>query len=162
MLHYLHQLEVTTARPRQLLGKTIFLLALASGARLCELVALSRGTDHIQFLESGVLKLFPQKTFLAKNELPTDRGSPIRIPPLPPGNKALCPVHTLKVYLERTDRFKSGQLFRNITSGAPLCPTGIRSQLVALIKASNPDTFPTMHTIRKLTMSCSLLLYGVN
>ncbi|XP_064112283.1 uncharacterized protein LOC135219436 [Macrobrachium nipponense] len=67
-----------------LLRKTLFLLSLASGARISELSALSRDPGHIDFQPNGNVLLSPNKTFLAKNESPQDRWTPWSIVPLSP------------------------------------------------------------------------------
>ena len=146
-------IDSSSAPVRQLLGKTIFLLALATGSRVSELVGLSRNKDHVMFLESGTLVLHPDPTFLAKNEVPSHRRPPIRIPSLPGSDTSLCPVQNLRHYLDRTSAYQSGPLFRNITSGAPLKAAGIRSAMTALIKVSNPQSIPATHDIRKLATS---------
>ncbi|XP_066964086.1 uncharacterized protein [Macrobrachium rosenbergii] len=64
-----------------LLRKTLFLISLASGARISELSALSREPNHIDFLPSGEVLLAPHPKFLAKNEDPRDRWSPGRSSP---------------------------------------------------------------------------------
>ena len=60
----------------QLFRKTLFLLALASGARVSELSALSRDKGFIKFLPSGEVSLAPHLKFLAKNEDPQNRWKP--------------------------------------------------------------------------------------
>ena len=46
---------------------------MASGARVSELVALSRDEGHLEWLDSSEVNLYPDLTFLAKNELPSKR-----------------------------------------------------------------------------------------
>ena len=65
VLQHASQIDNASATPKQLLEKTIF-LAMASGARLSELAALSRDPDHVSFQESGEVLLSPLSTFLAK------------------------------------------------------------------------------------------------
>ncbi|XP_064119590.1 uncharacterized protein LOC135224502 [Macrobrachium nipponense] len=84
-----------------LLRKTLFLMALASGARISELLALSRNPDHVEFLPSGEVLLSPDRKFLAKNEDPQNRWAPWKIIPLTQ-DASLCPIVTLKSYLART------------------------------------------------------------
>ena len=59
-----------------LLRRTLFLIALASGARISELEALSREKGSVRFLKNGEVLLKPNKAFLAKNEQPQDRWHP--------------------------------------------------------------------------------------
>ncbi|XP_064100812.1 GPI ethanolamine phosphate transferase 2-like [Macrobrachium nipponense] len=58
-----------------LLRKTLFLISLASGARISELSALSRDPGHVEFLPSGEVLLSPDRQFLAKIEDPIDSSS---------------------------------------------------------------------------------------
>ena len=153
VLAHLNSIDARTARPRQLLGKTLFLLALATGSRVSELVALSRDKGHITFYPSGVAKLIPDRTFLAKNELPTKRKKPLRVLSLDNDHVALCPVSTLKIYLERTVQYSCGHLFRTHSTGTPLSAFGLRREIVGIIKVSNPDSYPKTHDIRKLASS---------
>ena len=62
--------------------KTLFLLGLATGARVSELHALRRGRGFITFRSIGrnkFLFLAPNPAFLAKNEIPTHRLKAIKI-----------------------------------------------------------------------------------
>ena len=68
---------------QELFRKTLFLLALASGARISELAALSRDKGFVKFLPSGEVSLAPHPKFLAKNEDPQNRWKPWKIVPLP-------------------------------------------------------------------------------
>ena len=131
VLDHLESIDIETAQPRQLLGKTIFLLSLAAGSRVSETVALSRDEGSIIFTNHEVV-LHTDSSFLAKNEIPTSCRGPLRIPSLGEDNNSLCPVHSLRVYLARTNQFKDGALFRNCTSGKPLTASGIRVALAAL------------------------------
>ena len=58
---------------QHLFRKTLFLVALASGARVSELAALSRDNGFIKFLITGEVSLSPHPKFLAKNEDPAHR-----------------------------------------------------------------------------------------
>ncbi|XP_066986091.1 uncharacterized protein [Macrobrachium rosenbergii] len=134
-----------------LLRKTLFLLSLASGARISELSALSRESNHVDFLPSGEVQLSPDQTFLAKNEDPQNRWSPWKIIPLPE-DPSLCPVVTLKVYLERTSQRSSGPLFVR-ENGGTISLNGIRQQILYFIKQANPDSIPQVHDISAVATS---------
>ena len=94
-----------------LLRKTLFLTALASGARVSEIAALSREKGFVNFLSTGEVSLAPHPKFLAKNEDPANRWKPWRIVPLPQ-DPSLCPVKSLEAYLERTKNRTLGRLFQ--------------------------------------------------
>ena len=153
VLTHLSSIDSRSTTPRLRLGKTLFLLALASGSRLSELVALSRDEGQVFFYDTGLVKLSPDPTFLAKNESPSHRRRPIRIPALSDQYSSLCPVSNLKIYLHSTREVVTGSLFRTHSGGGPLTPAGMRRELVGIIKASNPDSFPKTHDIRKVASS---------
>ncbi|XP_068224886.1 uncharacterized protein [Palaemon carinicauda] len=126
-----------------LLRKTLFLVSLASGARISELAALSRDPGHIEFLPSGEVLLSPDKVFSAKNEDPQNRWSSWKIIPLPQ-DPSLCPVTTLKSFLSRTSYKTSGPLFIR-ERGGTITLKGIRQQILYFIKQANPESFPHVH-----------------
>ena len=137
-----------SASVKRVSQKCLFLLAMASGARLSEIVALVRNKENVKYLESGHVLLYPDPVFLAKNELPTNRWGPWRIPSLPE-EPALCPVACLKRYLELTDHFSDGQLFRG-DEGSKLSLKQIRAKLLYFIQAADPDSVPAGHDARKV------------
>ncbi|XP_068237580.1 uncharacterized protein [Palaemon carinicauda] len=134
-----------------LLRKTLFLMSLASGARISELSALSRDPGHIEFLSSGKILISPDNRFLAKNEDPQNRWSPWKIVPLPQ-DPSLCPVTTLKAYLNRTSNKSAGPLFIR-ENGGTITLKGIRQQILYFIKQANPASFPHVHDIRAVATS---------
>ncbi|XP_068200405.1 uncharacterized protein [Palaemon carinicauda] len=134
-----------------LLRKTLFLMSLASGARISELSALTRDPGHIEFLSSGEVLLSPDKRFLAKNEDPQNRWSPWKIVPLPQ-DPSLCPVNTLKAYLNGTSIKSSGPLFIR-ENGGTITLKGIRQQILYFIKQANPESFPHVHDIQAVATS---------
>ena len=97
MLQLASSIDNSEAELSLLLEKTIFLLALASGARVSELIGLSRDEGQIIFEDSGIALVYPNRLILAKNENPFNRGGPWRIPPLPQ-HSSLCPVQCLRDY----------------------------------------------------------------
>ncbi|XP_068225652.1 uncharacterized protein [Palaemon carinicauda] len=134
-----------------LLRKTLFLMAMASGARISELAALSRNPENLDFLPSGEVLLSPDRAFLAKNEDPQNRWSPWKIIPLPE-DASLCPVATLRAFLARTASHSSGPLFVR-EQGGTISIQGIRQQILYFIKQANPDSFPHAHDIRAVATS---------
>ena len=133
--------------------KAVFLLALASGARASELAALSRDEKWISFNEDGSLLLRPDPSFLAKNELPAERWNPWSIPALEGDDKALCPVQSLRDYLEATSSAKTSSLFLNQIGSKALSTANISSILCQVIKAGDKDSFPSGHDVRKVASS---------
>ena len=138
-----------------LLEKALFLTALACGPRVSELHALRRG----QFIsrQGHSLVLRPDPSFLAKNEDPLHRRSPIIIRALEGQENSLCPVKSLENYLEATSSSSHGPLFRNQTGG-PLSKGNIRVTLARLIRKAQPQSFPRTHDLRK--MAASLAFFG--
>ena len=111
------------------LRKTVFLIALASAARISELSTLCRGPDYVKFLPSGEVSLSPDRLFLAKNEKPDKRWSPWLIVPLRQ-LPLLCPVTALRKYLSMTKDIEEGQLFRGETCGSKLSAKQLSSKLI--------------------------------
>ena len=149
VLQFASAIDVQDTSLRLLLGKTLFLIAMASGARLSEVVALVRDRDHIQFGDSGEALLYPDPFFLAKNELPTKRRGPMRIRPLPE-DPSLCPVVCLKKYLQVTAAIKEGPLFWGETVSSILSIKQVRAKILYFIKAADPDSVPHGHDVRKV------------
>ena len=69
-------ISTTDCSYQHLLRKTLFLVALASGARVSELAALSRDKGFVKFLPTGEVSLSPHPKFLAKNEDSAHRWKP--------------------------------------------------------------------------------------
>ena len=101
VLHFASSIDNESASLKDITQKSIFLIAMASGARVSEIVALSRDDGHIEFLDSGEVNLYPDPSFLAKNELPTKRWGPWKIVPLRE-DLSLCPIECLKAFLSKT------------------------------------------------------------
>ena len=138
--------------------KTAFLLTLASGGRISEIVALKRGEDHIQILPSGGARLTPDRNFLAKHESPTDRWKPWLITPLPEF-PPLCPVLALKRYLYLTKHIKEGQLFRGETNDCTLSPKQLGNKIIAFICSAEPDKKAKVHQLRGIGASLNFYEY---
>ena len=93
--------------------KTVFLVALASGARASEVHALSRHPDLMvmeELPEGGMnLRLRPYAGFVPKNCPPSRVPKPWVIPSighLHPNDvdKLLCPVRAVRLYIRKTDQ----------------------------------------------------------
>ena len=145
------EIDNDTCSYQELLRKALFLVSLASGARLSELEALSRDEGFIKFLPSGEASLSPHLKFLAKNEDPQHRWKPWKIIPLPQ-DPSLCPVTVLRSYLSRTSPWTSGRLFRR-EKGGTITTKGIRQQILYLIKEADPQSVPKAHQVRALATS---------
>ena len=100
--------------------KTVFLIALATAARVGEIHAIDVTRIKFQRREHGAVFLGLCWDFIAKNQLPGQSDRQFKIPPLSSivGREdeeelLLCPVRALKIYLERTkeDRGKRKRLF---------------------------------------------------
>ena len=150
VLHHLSTIDTMSCSYADLLDKTIFLIALASGNRVSETHALYRGSLSTR-LEGDSLVLVPKTDFLAKNEDPQHRRPPLRIRPLKE-NRSLCPVDTTRCFLYRSSDILSGPLFTNV-SGEALSQSQIRYRLTRLIKRTNPDSIPKSHDMRKVSFS---------
>ena len=139
-----------------LLEKSAFLLALASAGRISEITALQRGGTSVVFKPSGTVVLTPDPSFLAKNEPKDARWEPWSIPPLP-DCPSLCPVTTLKQYLEVTKSYDSGQLFRGETSGHELSKKQLAQKIVFFIERADPNQHVHVHQIRNVATSVNFL-----
>jgi hypothetical protein len=98
---------------RHLTYKTLFLIALATAARVSELGALSAVEGHIRFTEGkSSVTLLPFEGFLAKNQ--STKDPPLRMvikaltqfTPIDDPEALLCPVRALRIYLKRTNCFR--------------------------------------------------------
>ena len=120
----LHQLTKAPFEPikesslKHLTFKTVFLLALGSGKRRSEIHAWQNRNIRHQSDWSRV-SLYPSPSFLSKNQLAKEGpGSvaPVVIPALAPtldrslrSDRSLCPVRTLRYYLERTSQLRQNK-----------------------------------------------------
>ena len=93
--------------------KTAFSLSLALGSRVSELHTLLRGEEFVNF-NGGSATLFPNPSFLCKNESQSCRRAPLVIAGLLQEDGTphpVCPVRTLKSYLAATMTSYSFQVF---------------------------------------------------
>ena len=153
VLNFLSEIDNETCSLYDLVGKSLFLIALASGGRVSEIGALCRGSDFSHIDPRGFFIAVPGRQFLAKNEDPLKRREPWKIPPLFGDNRSLCPVATIDTYLKRTADVVSGSLFRHESSSKPLTVSQVKGRLCSIIKKSNPDSLPRSHDVRKIATS---------
>ena len=157
VLRYALQIDNLEASFDDLLRKTLFLLAMASGARVSEIAALTRDARHVHFNEAGEAILRPNKAFLAKNERGDKRWKPWKIVPCP-DEPALCPVQALRDYMDSTSSFTSDPLFRR-EGGGRLLIKGVRDKILYFIKKGDPEGIPKAHDVRKVSSSLNYFQY---
>ena len=133
-----------------LLKKTVFLIALASGNRVSELAALERAGIRFARDDSEVL-LVVRPGFLYKNQRLGRAPPNIVIKALGTSQK-LCPVKSLKYYLEKQPG-EEGPLFRNSRTGSALHPRSISRLLCEVIKEADPSSIPQGHDLRRQAVS---------
>ena len=132
-----------------------FLISLATGARISELHALLRSSDFITFEDSGVT-IFPNPNFIAKNENPGERRSPIFIERLFNEDRSphpLCPVNNLCIFLKLTEDSPSIKLFVKPSDLSDLPINKLRWFVCKFIKIADPGSFPKIHDLRKVASS---------
>ena len=159
-----------SAELEYLTWKTVFLIALASAARVSELHALSTCNTCLRIEVSGI-RLFPKLEFLAKNQRANKAWSSWFIPDFKKqSNKAkdliLCPCRCLKAYIERTEslRGERKELFITYQEGRnkPASKDTIARWIVSTIKEAyrscgeEYSSKPRAHDTRKMAVSRAL------
>ena len=142
-----------------LLRKTAFLLLLASGMRISELHACLRTRSSCRFTEDNFLHLSHHPLFLAKNESPTKRWKYKVIKPLfsqDGSPNKLCPVSSLKEYLNRSPSIKTGRLFRSADGTKELSKNQLSTEICKLIIQADPGTKARVHDVRSYASSTAL------
>ena len=143
-----------------LLRKSAFLLLLATGWRISELHACVREEKFCNFTYNSSLRLRPHPCFLAKNESSTIRWEPLTIKTLimPDGTLSkLCPVSSLKEYLDSSTNRKSKVLFQPVNKEAKLFTSNkLGTQICKLILEADPLTKVKVHDVRKYAASQAL------
>ena len=156
VLEFLDNLDVSHNKT-MLLKKSAFLLLLATGWRISELHACVRDTDFCRFTGESLF-LRPHPSFLAKNESTQDRWGHKEIKVLKLSNNIisnLCPVTTLKEYLEGTHSIKTGDLFLT-PDNKKMSIHKLSSHLCSLILQADPNTKVKIHDVRRYASSCAL------
>lgn len=139
-----------------LLLKTLFLTALASGNRSSELAATIReGT----IISQDKVVLPVHRSFLFKNQTANNSLPPIITFPTIGKNNELCPGAFLKLYLERTnDKEHRGFIFINPVSFKPLQAGRLSFWLAKAIKrGDNSTSKPSGHDTRKMGHSIAFI-----
>ena len=105
------------------LTKALFLVAMATGHRISQLAALSRGPEFAKFAPDDTsVTLATKPGFLAKNERASHRMKPVVIHAwlTDEGHHPLCPVQALRLYLSATAHAEKLDLWLHPASQAPL------------------------------------------
>ena len=157
--------------------KTVFLVTLATARRVSEVHAFSIDSDHLRFSNlDGSLILRTQLGFLAKNQLPLRAPDSITIPKLSNFcrksdnfNRMLCPVRTVKIYLNKTKslRKRRKRLFIPTQGDQDLAkPTlsrwvkyAIRNAYDTISKNPNRLFKPRAHELRAISASWAYMNY---
>ena len=142
-----------------LLSKSIFLYALASGSRVSEMAALSRDPSNLFFWEDdSQVELRPDSKFLYKNQTVDRVPEPVVIPAFQSddSSQSLCPMRALKAWVTRSGSLKSSSphLWVNPSSGRPLNRAAISKIFCNLVsKAQNSKTKVNIHQSRAIASS---------
>ena len=138
-----------------LIMKCIFLMGIALGCRISEFHSLRRGSKFIVFSRNYLsVTIYPNPSFLAKNESPLFRRQPMVIKALvnrDGSHHKLCPVKCLFDYLSVTSKFKSSSLFINPYSGAPCNRARIVFYFRKLVSLAQPGVYSRFQDLRKLS-----------
>ena len=136
--------------------RALFLIALATGHRVSQLAALLRCPEFTKFgPELSSVTLATRPSFLAKNERPDHRFSPVIVPAWTVEGEPhpLCPVRALSSYLDASITPNSQALWLNPQSGRPLKTAELAKCLVSLIHMADPTSEPKAHQVRKYASS---------
>jgi hypothetical protein len=115
--------------------KTVFLVTLATAARVSEIHALSALPDCLRFNEDGSVSLMTCPGFIAKNRLPEAGNQSFRLTPLE-HDVNFCPVRALRIYCHRTDNVRSvsDPLFLSWTKSKKTSPQCVSRWITNLIR----------------------------
>ncbi|CAC5388245.1 Probable 18S rRNA (guanine-N(7))-methyltransferase,18S rRNA (guanine-N(7))-methyltransferase RID2 [Mytilus coruscus] len=134
--------------------KTVFLMALASAARVSELHSFTINDKHFRKEQRGI-RLLPNMQFLAKTQTLNKPWEPVFIPKFEnyatdPNDLLLCPCRALLAYIKRTEILcKITKTLYNISK---------ESSFKYAYEHANTDTlqFVRAHDTRKLSTSWAL------
>ena len=70
----------------------------------------------------------------------------------------MCPVNSLKTYLEATNKTKISSLFINQVGSKALTSLNISNILCQVIKAGDKQSFPSGYDVRKVASSLAVLM----
>ena len=136
--------------------KSLCLVALASGHRISQLAALIRAPEFLKFnLDFSSVTLATKPGFLAKNERPGHRMSPITIPEWRTGTGVhpLCPVAALRSYIASTSAFTGLSLWVNPVNYKALISSGISKGLRDVVSLADPSSSPRANDFRKISFT---------
>ena len=142
--------------PPDLLLRTLFLVAMATGHRVSQLAALLRSPEFTRFgPRDSSVTLAPRPRFLAKNERAGHRVKPVVIQAwmVDDTHHPLCPVLALKLYLSTTSNSPGVALWVDPRSHKPLTTTDLARRLVDVIRLADPQSHPRAHQVRKYASS---------
>ena len=142
-----------------LLKKTAFLLLLATGWRISELHACVRDKEFCSFTSNGILRIRPHPSFIGKNEKPQNRWNHTEIKVLKLRNGSIskiCPVTTLRSYLQRTSKYKKGKLFLPPEKHQKkMSIYSLSKHICEVILMADPGVRARVHDVRKYAASLS-------
>lgn len=140
----------------ELLLKTLFLIALATGNRSSELAATVR--EGVTF-SHDMVTLPVHQSFLFKNQTANNPVPPLITFPALGRNSELCPSAFLKLYIERTkEKDHKGFIFINPTTFKPLQAGRLSYWLAKAIQRLDTSSVkPAGHDIRKMGHSIAYL-----
>ena len=148
------ELNVNTSK-YHLVMKCVFLLGIALGFRISEFHSLLRGNRYIHFSRNNLsVTIFPNASFLAKNESPLFRRKPLVLRAFlnrDGSHNTLCPVICLRNYLNATSKFNSRFLFVNPLNGVRCNKGRIVYYFRKLISLSQPGVYCRFQDLRKLS-----------
>ena len=116
--------------------------------------------SQLSSIEGTGIKFFPKNKsvmlpvkpgFIYKNQRHGRAPPNISFPSLRKGSN-LCPVQSLKNYLQHSDK-TSGALFLNSKTGKPLHPSSLSRILIEVIEEADPGTLPKGHDVRRMASS---------
>lgn len=117
---------------RRIMQKAVFLVSLATAARVSEIHALSVEPDCLRFNIDGSVSLLTAPGFLAKNRLPEMGNQSFLLHPLI-DEEELCPVKYLQLYLSKTGDRTEGPIFISPTNSKS-SPQFISTVITGVIK----------------------------
>ena len=146
------EFEASSCPLGDLLTKTIFLVALATGNRASELAAINRET--IVFRQGQEILLPVKPNFLFKNQTLARSPPNISVKSFPDVDPSICPVRNLSTYLLRSkEGAKGNSLFLHPSTGRNLQRPSLALRITKLISDTCPGSLPKMHDLRKQASS---------
>ena len=152
-LQRLQKMRIASSDKPARFKKALFLLAIASSNRVCELAAIDR--KNIVFRQHSVI--LPVKAgFVFKNQAQYHAPSIIEIPDLPGSD--LCPVKALRDYVSDLGDSSEESLFLHPRSGKPLNAGRVAFFLAKAVSWLLPNSLAKGHDSRKLSTSNAFML----